>query len=76
MKNWMSAVNWRAGLMTLIAAFAIMLLGADFPGHETDGASALSTAQELCKDLPSDMQPEMEKISAQSPHWVLQAICD
>ena len=74
MKKIMSSVNWRLGLMALIAAFAVMLMGADYPEYDRDSKTALSIARSLCDELAPGQREEMKQLAAKNPVWLLQTL--
>lgn len=65
----------RLGLMLLVALCALMLQGADRPGTPP-GSQLSETAASLCEELAPDMRPEMKKLAAQNPVWVLQLLAE
>ena len=57
----------RAVLTAAIALCVILLLGSDFPEHETVNDDARSVAAELCRELEPELRRDFAKTVAEDP---------
>ena len=67
MKNGLISKYGRFLLMSVIAVFVILLLGADFPENETAGGEAYLAAEELRQELAPELRGAFRDMAAADP---------